>query len=66
MKGEQLPAHGCVWKAEFDVALDPSKQRGVVVLKQVRGNDHHAIEAIQFLHQTIAVLVDAGGAGLAG
>jgi hypothetical protein len=27
MKGEQLPAHGSVWKAEFDVALDAQLDR---------------------------------------
>jgi hypothetical protein len=26
MKGEQLPAHGSVWKAELDVSLDATKQ----------------------------------------
>jgi hypothetical protein len=41
MKGEQLPAHGGVWKAKFDVALDAAQKRGVVVLEQVRGHDHH-------------------------
>ena len=34
MKGEQLPAHGGVWKAEFDVALDAAKQCGIVVLEK--------------------------------
>jgi hypothetical protein len=33
MKGEQLPVHGGVWKAEFDVALDAAQQRRVVVLE---------------------------------
>jgi len=33
MKGEQLPAHGGVWKAEFDVALDAAQQCGVIVLE---------------------------------
>jgi hypothetical protein len=49
MKGEQLPAHGGVGIAEFDVALDAAEQRGVKVLEQVRRADHNAIEAIQLL-----------------
>ncbi len=66
MKGEELPAHGSVWKAELDVSLDTAKQRGIVVFKQVRRDDHHAVKAIQLLHQAVAVLVDAGGARFAG
>ena len=49
-----------VWIAKFDVALDATKQRWIVVLEQVGGDDHHAVEAIQFLHQAVAVLVDGG------
>jgi len=60
MNGEQFPAHERVGSAELDVALDAAKQRWVVVFEQVRRNDHHAIEAVQFLHQAVAVLVDAG------
>ena len=40
MKSEQLPAHGGIWIAKFDVALDAPEQRGVVVLEQVRRDDH--------------------------
>jgi len=32
MKGKQLPAHGGIWIAEFDVVLDATKQRWVIVL----------------------------------
>jgi hypothetical protein len=65
MKGEDISAHGGVWKAEFDMPLDAAQQRWVVVLEQVRGHDHHAIKPVQFLHQAIAVLVDARGSGFA-
>lgn len=58
MKGEQIPAHGCVWNAELDVALNAAQQCGVVVLEQVCGHDHHAIESVEFLHHVIAVLTD--------
>ena len=60
MEGEQFPAHGGVGIAEFDVALDAAQQRGVIVLEQVRRHNHHAVESVQLLHQTVAVLVDGG------
>ena len=63
MEGEQLPPHGSVGKAELDVTLDAAQQGLVVTAEQVRGHDHHAIEAVEFLHQGVAVLVDRGGAG---
>ena len=56
MNGEQFPAHERVGSAELDVA----KKSRVIVFEQVPRNDHHAIEAVQFLHQAVAVLVDAG------
>ena len=46
MEGEELPAHGGIWNAELDVALDATEQGGVVVLKQVSGHNHHAIESV--------------------
>ena len=63
MEGEQLPPHGEVGEAELDVALHPPEQGLVVVAEQVRGHDHHALEAVEFLHQDVAVLVDRRGAG---
>ena len=63
MKGEQLPPHGEVGEAELDVPLHSPEQRLVVVAEQVRGQDHHALEAVEFLHQGVAVLVDRRGAG---
>ena len=51
---------------EVDVALDAPQQRGVVVLESIGRYDHHAIKTVQLLHQRVAVLIDDGGAGLAG
>ena len=62
MESEQVPAHGGIGKAELNVALHAPEQSHVVVAEQVRGHDHHALEAVEFLHQDVSVLVDRGRA----
>lgn len=51
MIGEQLTAHERVGSAQLYVAIDAAKKNRVIVLKQVGGDDHHAIEAVQFLKE---------------
>ena len=48
-------------KAEADAA----QERGVVVAEQVRGDDDHAVEAVEFLHEHVPVLIDRGRAAFA-
>ena len=65
MKSKQLPSHGRVRKLEMNVPLDATEQRRVIVLEQVGGYDHHAIEAIHLLHEDVPILVDRRGARFA-
>ena len=46
---------------QLDVSLNAPEQRRIIVLKQVRGHDHHAVKLIKFLHAHVTVLVDRGG-----
>jgi hypothetical protein len=39
--------------AILDVTMDAAQQRGGVVHEQVGKHDHHAVEAIEFLHQAV-------------
>lgn len=61
MKGEQFPAHGGVGIAKWDATKQRCSSR-----IGFGCDDHHAIEAVQYLHKAVAILVDAGGAGFVG
>ena len=63
---EQLAPHGGIGKFEPDVPLDAPEQRRVVIPEQVRGDDHHAVEPVKFLHEHVAVLIDRRGAAFTG
>lgn len=42
-------------KTDFDGPLHPSQQSLVIIAEEVRGHHHHTLEAVQPLHQHVAV-----------